>query len=362
MGVELVVEGRVELVVEGRVELGRVELVVEGDVEHQAVELVVEGDVEHQAVELVVEGRVDHRAVEVEQRRRAAGEQGHKREVFHGLILRAGAVKMGRKSDAHEGEHLNTWGWGVRLDDPRAWLAPEGERAEPFWWGKRGDAERLALRYGGLGRGVAIVHCSRKRSCTSPALDPWDTGYDSKKHTAMCGRSLVLEVVPNATAARDAERARRAHERELRAAAKSDALWRARELREKKARDPFGAMPGHTGTAAALLELARARGALSTDRQAAAVAYLMRTHSQARDGLLVDGELSPSWLRDEICTLASDVMSSDPPLARKLLKASGRGICRTAEAQKERRKVEKKKATERTKAADRVRGLKGKRR
>lgn len=263
---------------------------------------------------------------------------------------------MGKKrGDAYDGEVLVTLGWGVRLDGPRAWLSPDGEVEHPFWWGRRGDAERLALRYAGLGRGAHIVHASRKASCTSPALNPWDEGYDPTKHTSMCGRSIVQADVPNQTAVREAIRAQKRHERELRAAAKAEALFRAQQRREAKARDPFGHMPGAEGDAEALLVLLKAHGAITREREELALAHIKRTHPGARDVIDDEGHLNSNWIRDELCTLARDSLRNNPKLAAKLLKAAGRGECRTAEKTRERMAHDKAKARKSRRAADRIR-------
>lgn len=200
--------------------------------------------------------------------------------------------RKGRRGDASEGAApAQTWGWGVRLEDPKGWLGPEGELPHAFWWGRRGDAERLALRFAGLGRSATIVHASRLKSCTSPA----------------------------------------------------------------RAADPFGRLPGREGDAAALLELLRA-GVVQSDRQRAAVSHLQRLHPGA--SIEEAGEVQTQWVRDELCTLARDSLRNDPKLAARLLRAAGKGECRTAEATKGRMVHEAKRARSSAGAAAKERGLK----
>lgn len=267
---------------------------------------------------------------------------------------------MGRRGDADETVKLTTWGWGVELQNPRAWVSPEGETEHPFWWSRRAFAERLALRYAGLGREARIIHASRKSSCTSPALDPWDAGYDPKTHTAMCGRSIVREEVPNQTATREAIARARAHERELKQLAAHDRRERQMELRARQKADPFGGRPGMEGEALALIELLKARGVATTDRQLAAVAFMQAVDPHARESLMTEeGHINPDWVRDALCEHARDALRTDPRLAERMLRAAGKGQCRTAENTREKIRTEKSAAKRSARAAAKIRMGKG---
>lgn len=248
-------------------------------------------------------------------------------------------TRKAKQSDAQEGARPTySWGWGVRLSGPAAWVGPTGETDSEFWWARRATAERLAMRYGALGRGVEIVHASRSSACTSPALDPWDEGFDPKRHTAECGKSLAFEVVENHTAIREALRAQKKHARELAQAARADKAARQMELRGRKARGAYD-RPGAEGDAKALLVLYRAQGVARTARQLAAVDHLKRSLAGAREELFSGEELNHQWIEDQLCLAARDALRSDPKLADAILRETGKhksGTCSDARATRER--------------------------
>lgn len=219
-------------------------------------------------------------------------------------------------------------GYAVEIDDTtgKSFVGPGGPSPVRFWWAKRATAERLAIAYSTASNRVAILHGERKRSCTSPAKNPWDEGYRASVDGPQCGSSIVSKRVENLTEAREAKAAARARVRETAAAAKAD----ARERKAQRAAKPsFALMPGAAGDVAAVQYLMKHR--LDDDRSWEALRYLERNNPSAGPLQSDGGELDVDAVRDLACGLAHDLVHSDIVAARALVRLMGKGRCTSAE-------------------------------
>jgi hypothetical protein len=224
-----------------------------------------------------------------------------------------------------------TLGFGVRVQlrdgsAPAGWLAPQGETREPFWWARRSTAERLASSYERLGFNATLYHATRRRTCTSAAKNPWESGYRASVDGPQCGASIEEREIPSLLAAAMRAKAAKLAARERAEAARQDARDRKAQSRARAKSYDFA--PGSDGDVKAIRYLL-ANG-LGDDQSYAARSYLMRQHPGAGD--LLDGDaLDVDALRDLACGLAADLAHSEPARAKALAKTIGGGTCRTAE-------------------------------